>query len=592
MRNSPGVEREDRGEERARGVRAERKKDEKTPSQPHAVKQRGEAQKQQTFNQAMSEWVVHKFGGSSVATADGFRQAAQIVLNFRDPKSGAAASERRQAVVVSAMGSAGGSTKVTDLLLDATTLAAARDPSYEAKVREVRERHEAAAAELLRSEGEAAAFQKALEGGLRDLGHVLRAVWLSRRAPDTRDLWWSGLGEVWSAALLAAHLREADPSRPAAWLDARGVMTVEWGRHGPHVDVDASLAMWRALESGREDLRAARTVVVTGYVGRLPCGAPTTLGRDGSDYTASAAAAMLGARCLTIWKDVDGVFSANPGRVPAAVVRDELTYQEAMELSYFGSKVLHPKTMAPLVARGVPVWIRNSFRPDEPGTCISAARTPAACPFGVRGVSVMGGLALVTVEGAGLIGVLGTAHRFFGALSAASVNVVLITQASSEHSITVAVHEGDLGAADAAVRREFRDELEAGAVQKVELMRGMACLAVIGDGMASTVGVSGRLFGSLARARCNVMAVAQGSSERNISVILRGSEADAALRAVHAAFVELDPHQPRAAMESVAALASQTPAELRGRLASLLQARHQLDAEQREIERLLGEDGL
>lgn len=263
--------------------------------------------------------------------------------------------------------------------------------------------------------------------------------------------------------------------------------------------------------------------------------------RDGSDYSASIMGALLSADSVSIWTDVDGVFSANPKIVKGAVVRKELTYSEASELAYFGAKVIHPKTMTPILKRDIPIWLRNSFDPSKPGTVIQSEhrmQNTDKVPFGVKGFSCIENLSLICVEGTGMIGVPGVAHRLFGALRNIGASVSLISQAGSEHSICICVpnEQGEMGVK--AVEREFRDELEDGFIEAIDVRGPVACLAIVGEGMKSTKGVVGHLGSALSDASVNIMALAQGSSERNISVVIHQSDADKALEAVHKAFVE------------------------------------------------------
>ncbi|HRP87543.1 MAG TPA: bifunctional aspartate kinase/homoserine dehydrogenase I, partial [Gammaproteobacteria bacterium] len=256
------------------------------------------------------------------------------------------------------------------------------------------------------------------------------------------------------------------------------------------------------------------------------------LGRNGSDFSASIFAALLDAEEVIIWTDVDGVMSGDPRRIPDVSVIEELSWHEAMELAYFGAKVLHPRTMAPLVARSIPVWIRNTARPEGKGTRIGALSESG----GVKGVTTIAGMALLNLEGAGLIGVPGTASRLFEALRNAGISVVLISQGSSEHSICCAVPEGDAARARDAVEKAFAAEIRQGQVEGVGMLPGCSILAVVGEGMRGMPGVAAKLFGALGRAGVNVRAIAQGASERNISAVIPSDDADRALRAVHASF--------------------------------------------------------
>ena len=267
-------------------------------------------------------------------------------------------------------------------------------------------------------------------------------------------------------------------------------------------------------------------------------GLQTTLGRNGSDFSGSIFGDLLDADEIHIWTDVDGVLSADPRRVPDATVIDSLSSKEAMELAYFGAKVIHPQTMAPAVVKGIPIRIRNTFAPDKPGTLI---RAPAGIVARGQRNHDHRSTALVNVEGAGMIGVPGTAQRLFGALREHGISVILISQGSSEHSICFAVPQDQADRAEEIVRATFEGELRLGQIQNVDVVRDCSILSVVGDAMAGTPGVAAKVFGALGAAGVNVRAIAQGSSERNISLVIDERQATRALGSVHASFY-LSPH--------------------------------------------------
>ena len=419
-------------------------------------------------------------------------------------------------------------------LLAIVALAEQQDPSIDARLGEIRERHIQIAEAVLKPGG-AAAFIAELKADCRDIHGILQTVQLIRSAAqNVRDLV-AGYGELWSTRLLAGYLRErAGAGAAIEWLDARRVVVVEWGKLGPIVQWEDSR---RRLQ---EELKPgfAGTLVITGFIASDRNGIQTTLGRNGSDFSASIFGALLDAREIHIWTDVDGVLSADPRLVPDAKVIDSLSYNEAMELAYFGAKVIHPQTMAPAVERDIPIWIRNTFAPDREGTLICAEPQSV---LQVKGITSIDGIALLNLEGAGMIGVPGTAHRLFGALREENISVILISQGSSEHSICFAIPEGQASRAETVVRSAFDSELRQGQIQRVAVDRGLAILAVVGDGMAGVHGVAAKVFTALGEAAVNVRAIAQGASERNISVVIDGRHAQRALRAVHAAFY-LSPH--------------------------------------------------
>ncbi|MFL5538622.1 MAG: bifunctional aspartate kinase/homoserine dehydrogenase I [Longimicrobiaceae bacterium] len=455
--------------------------------------------------------VVHKFGGTSLAGAERIRAAAEIVLARPEP---------RRAVVVSAMAG------VTDALARAVALAGARDAAYGRELDALRERHHQTAAELLPA-GAADAFVQAMERELADVHDVLRAAWILRHAPRGGADMVTGVGEVWSARLMAAYLgtRGGD----GAWLDAREVLVAEPGEGSALVEWAASGARLRAWEASHGGIPP--TLVITGFVASTAAGVPTTLGRNGSDYSASIFGALLGADEIHIWTDVDGVMSANPRLVPEAIVLDRLSYREAMELAHFGARVVHPATMGPAVERGIPLYIRNTFRPDAPGTRIDA---DGASVRMVKGLSTVEGVALLNLEGTGMRDVPGTALRLFGALREAGVEALMVSQGSSQNSLCLAVPGAHAEVARKAADAAFFAERHHGQVGETEVDPDCCLLAVVGDGMAGNPGVAARFFGALGKAGINIRAIAQGSSERNISVVVEGSQAERALRAAHA----------------------------------------------------------
>ena len=462
----------------------------------------------------MDKWIVHKFGGSSVADAACFRRVADILEASPNP---------REAVVLSACRG------VTDALLDLAALAEQRGADFLSAIQALKSRHMQLAAALVSPEI-CAAYAAQLERDCQDIAGMLQTVRLIKSSTySMRDVI-AGYGEIWSTRLFAPYLRERGRiDGDVMWVDAREVIIVEWGSLGPAVQ-------WAVSGKNLEKLVPANftgRLIVTGFVATTTKGRQTTLGRNGSDFSGSIFGALLDASEIIIWTDVDGVLSADPRLVPNAQVIDQLSYNEAMELAYFGAKVIHPQTMEPAVARDIPIYIRNTFAPQKRGTLICANPVSA---IKVKGITTIDPVALVNLEGAGMIGVPGTAHRLFGALRDSGISVILISQGSSEHSICFAIPESQAARAEESVRRAFEAELRGGQIQHVEMTLGMGILAVVGDGMAGAHGVAAKVFNSLGDAAISVRAIAQGASERNISVVVDGAVSAKALRAVHAAF--------------------------------------------------------
>jgi aspartokinase/homoserine dehydrogenase 1 len=464
-------------------------------------------------------WVVHKFGGSSVADADCFRRVAAILES---------APPGRLGVVLSACRG------VTDALLRLVSLAERQDEAYREELGQLRARHATIATELL----SAAAAQLYLAGFDRDchdLIGILHSVKLTRAAARHVSDLIAGYGEIWSTRLFSGFFQERSRRPgPVQWVDARRVVVAEWGPLGPAIQWAESRERLEALVA--PDFPGS--LIITGFIASDRRGVQTTLGRNGSDFSGSIFGALLGASEIHIWTDVDGVLSADPRRVPDATVIDSLSYSEAMELAYFGAKVIHPQTMAPAVKDGIPIWIRNTFAPGKVGTLI-CAQPESRLP--VKGITSIERVALINLEGTGMIGVPGTAHRLFGALREEGISVILISQGSSEHSICCAIPQEQAERAAVLVRRAFEHELREGQIQSVEIGTDLSILAVVGDGMAGTPGIAAKVFAALGTSGVNVRAIAQGASERNISAVVAASHVTRALRAVHAGLY-LSPH--------------------------------------------------
>ncbi len=446
---------------------------------------------------------VHKFGGSSLADAACLARVSRILGEAAEPA---------QLIVVSALQG------VTNALVALTDSIDDPSPALAALL----QRHLALAAAI--GDAELHAWLEL------DFGACATQLALARAAG------WSaatraqihGRGELWSARCLHSRLRH--DGRDCALLDARAVLTVRQHDLGAQVDWPRSQAAWAAWRGQHAQVH----VVVTGFIARDASGADTTLGRNGSDYSAAIFAALSGARELTLWGDTDGVLSADPRLVDEAVSLPRLSYAEACELAYFGARVIHPQTMIPAMQRALPIRIRNSFKPAHPGTRIDQSSQREVA---VKGLSAMLGMALVNLEGAGMLGVPGTAERVFGALRAAGVSVSMISQGSSEHSICCVIRDADAARAQHALTQAFATEIAAGSIQGVALTRDIGVLAAVGDGMIGRPGVAARLLSGIARAQVSVRAIAQGASERSISVAIGADETTRALRAAHAAFL-------------------------------------------------------
>jgi len=461
---------------------------------------------------------VLKFGGSSLATPARARAVGRIVLEAarRDPI----------VLVLSAFGG------VTNQLLEAAHLAERGDAAYEDAFDALARRHRAASDELVAGRRRVQA-RRSVDEMLSALHETLQGIHLLRHCPPRALDLAASFGERLSSLIFAAHL---DRWWPAAYADARQfVVTDDQFTQAAVLFRQTNRAMRAHMRRIARQRGRKAIPVVTGFIGATEDGQTTTIGRNGSDYSAAIVGAALGASAIEIWTDVDGVLSADPATVPSAFVLPEVSYEEAMELSYFGAKVIHSATIAPAVARSVPILIKNTFNPAAPGTVISHAQRGTEQL--AKGITAIGDLTLLTVRGLSMVGVPGTAERLFRTLAARRVNVILISQASSEHTICFAVRAADAAAAEDAVRQEFRFELQQ-KLTALDVKPGQAIVAVVGDGMRGRPGVAGKLFDALGRHNVNISAIAQGASERNISCVIDTGQQTRALNVIHQAFFE------------------------------------------------------
>ena len=459
---------------------------------------------------------IHKFGGASLADAAAIGHAVGIVMAHRpDPL----------VVVVSAMSG------VTDALLEGAARAAAGDASHvRTAAEDLRAKHAAAARALVPAGGRLEELLRLIDEAFAELEQVAGGLGILRElTPRTTD-YIAARGERLSARLFAAALDAAGCA--AAYVDATEIVQTD-GTFG-----SASPDLRRTERSARTKLRPVlargAVPVVPGFLGAAPDGQVATLGRGGSDLTATILARVLGAREVSLWKDVPGLLTADPRTVPDARVVPQVHVREAAELAYYGAKVLHPRALIPVIKRNVAIRIRPFADPTSLGTEISRRRTLHQYP--VKALSAIPGQALLTVAGSGMLGVPGIAARTFAAVHHEGISVSLITQASSEHSICFSVPAESAERARKSLEQTFRPEIARQEIDGVEVQTGLATLVVVGLGMAGTPGIASRVFSALAEARINVIATAQGSSELNLSLVVAAKDAPRAQRAVHAAF--------------------------------------------------------
>lgn len=461
----------------------------------------------------MNNFTVHKFGGSSLADTERLNTVFKIISKNHEGLTGA---------VLSAMGG------VTDHLVSIASLAV-KDPEKSwSETEKLFDRFEATAKEFLNSE-KADYVVSAIKNDLGDLKDILKSISIVKECSEQNSDYIVGLGEVWTAQLMNARFQQE--GLKSDWVDARQILVVENTDLGKQVHYE---------ESGKnlaEKLSKAKAefLIITGFVAKTVDGAITTLGRNGSDFSASIFGNLLNANSINIWTDVDGVMSGDPRKVPEAQVIKELTYQEATELAYFGAKVVHLKTMLPALEKNIPIWIKNTFNEKAPGSRIGGDLEGLG-KSRVKGFTTIGNIALLNVEGRGMIGVPGIAARLFGAMNENNISVVLISQASSEYSICFAIPEAQVDDARRCAEEAFYAEITQGKIERVEIEKDCTILAAVGDQMVGTIGVSARLFSALGKAGVNIRAIAQGSSERNISVVIKEHDSTKALNAAHSAF--------------------------------------------------------
>ncbi|MCW5956078.1 MAG: bifunctional aspartate kinase/homoserine dehydrogenase I [Pyrinomonadaceae bacterium] len=453
---------------------------------------------------------VLKFGGSSVANAENIKKVVEILR----------ATDGPAVVVLSAMQG------TTDKLIDAGRLAERGDESYRTKIDEIRTLHISTIIELFA--GEDQQIRDEITDRFAELEGLCRGVELiGELSARTLDNILS-FGELLSTKIAAAYLTSIGVE--CEWADSRELIVTDSNFGFAAVDFRATNERVARYFAGR----SSRLTILPGFIAKDGGGNTTTLGRGGSDYSAAIFAAALDADVLEIWTDVSGMKTADPRFVRNVRDIPRITYREAMELSHFGAKVIYPPTIQPVMAKGIPVWIKNTFAPDDIGTLIESETN---CDGEIiRGISSIDKIAILNLEGSGMVGVPGFSRRLFDALSRAQINVILITQSSSEHSICVAVEEKASDRAKAAVDREFEYEIAVGKIDPLRVEAGLSILALVGDNMRSHTGVSGRMFSTLGHNGVNIRAIAQGSSERNISAIISSSDVRKAVNTLHEEF--------------------------------------------------------
>ena len=462
---------------------------------------------------------VLKFGGTSVANAENINKVAAIVKK--------AVSKNKTVVVVSALGG------VTDMLLQAANNAARGSEDYKQAITEIEKRHFDAVKSLI-PVAHQSQLLSLVKTSINEIEDICNGIFLlSEITPRTKDRL-ASYGEWLSSQIIAEKLRFDQVD--VQWKDARQLITTNSNYTQAQVNFEATQAnIVDYFNSLQQSL-----CIVPGFIASNADGITTTIGRGGSDYTAAIIAAALNAEVLEIWTDVSGMMTADPRLAANAKVIEKISYGEAMELSHFGAKVIYPPTLQPVMTRNIPVWIKNTFAPEDAGTLVLNNERSAAQSDGniIRGISSINNLALLSLEGSGMIGIPGFSKRLFEALSNEQINVILITQSSSEHSICVAIDAGKADAAKQAIDEAFANELALQKVEPLKVETGLSIVALVGEQMRSHPGVSGKMFSALGRNGINVRAIAQGSSEKNISAVISTIDVRKAINVLHEDFFE------------------------------------------------------
>ena len=451
---------------------------------------------------------VLKFGGSSVATAPNIKRVSVIIEQ--------ALQKDKTIVVSSALGGC------TDKLIEIGNLAAGRDSNYSLLLDELIRRHEEVVLELGISE------QPELHLLTEELRELCEGVYLLQELSlRTLDHIMS-YGELLSTTMISHYLHHKGV--PNRWIDARQIIRTNHQYGNAIVDMEVTQKQVESCFA----TSPARLYIVPGFIASNEEGITTTLGRGGSDFSASLLSVCAKARILEIWTDVNGMMTADPRVVPQARLIPHISYKEALELSHFGARVVYPPTIQPVVSHNIPIRIKNTFAPEAVGTLIE--RNPPESDTKLRGLSSSGHIALLSMEGSGMVGVPGYSARLFSALAVEKINIILITQASSVHTMCVAIDEKSAEVAKKAVDGTFAYEISLQKVDPLRIESGFSIISLVGDDLQQQSGTGGRMFEALGRRGINIRAIAQGSSEKNISTVVHSKDESEALRAIHETF--------------------------------------------------------
>lgn len=455
---------------------------------------------------------VLKFGGSCIRSAKDIRNLSTIISNYP--------GKEKLAIVVSAFQG------ITDQLEQCGNLAVNKSAGYQKAINAIESLHLTVIDDLfpVTDQSPVKAEVKVMINEVEDL--CTGISFIEEFSPKTKDALIQ-YGELLSACIIFNFLKRDESD--AMYIDAREVIKTDENFGNANLNLELSLNKIRERFS-----RVNRIAVVPGFIASADTGRKTTLGREGSDYTSAIIATAVNARSLDKWTNVDGIMTADPLIVKNALPIKSLSYDEAMELAHFGAKVIYPPTLHTVIEKRIPIYIRNAFAPQKPGTKISLEKAKKGA--NVKGLSSIENIALITVSGSGMVGVPGISMRLFGALAGKMINIIFITQASSEHSITIGFNQTDIEIASEAISNEFSIEIQIGKVNELEIEKNLSIVAIVGDKMKKSIGLAGKAFNSLGKNGVNIRSIAQGSSERNISMVIKRDDLKKALNTLHESF--------------------------------------------------------
>jgi len=457
---------------------------------------------------------VLKFGGTSVGSVENINKVISILSKY--------ASEKPTIGVVSAIGG------ITDKLLRAGEMAQAKDENYLTEFESIEQKHFDVLSELI-AEKDPTVINN-LKAKLNNLKNLLDGIFLiNELSPKTSDKLLS-FGELLSSFIIAETMKSR--GMDAARKNSQELIVTNSEFTRAEVDFTKTNQLIKNYFS-----KAKQNIsIIPGFISKSELGEITTLGRGGSDFTAAIVAAALEVDRLEIWTDVSGMYTTNPKMVKQAFPIKNLSYQEAMELSHFGAKVLYPPTVQPVLKKHIPIYIKNTLDPDSAGTKISNTENEIKNP--VKGISNINNIVLLTLQGSGMVGIPGFSKRLFETLAQEKINVIFITQASSEHSICLGIDSGNSALAKASIDRTFENEISLNKIDPLIIEHGLSIVALVGDNMKSHQGISGKMFSTLGKNNINIRAIAQGASEKNISAVITEKDVKKALNTLHERFFE------------------------------------------------------